>query len=263
MNEHNVIWSELCTYNSGSGIQSHFHDFFHFIYVESGVGSMTVSGVSYIMTSGTIYPIAPKAVHTFSNSGDKPLRTIELKLAVSDASVSKELSLLPASIDTAGCPIRECLYSVYEETVRAGGASSKIRELRIELFISYLLRLGKAAGRSTENVGDSCFVSDMERVIAHINKNLALDFSLDNLADVAGFEKNYFLRKFKKYTGDTPMAFILNKRIEKAKELLRFSDMSITQVADALGFNSIHYFSNAFYKATGVRPSEYRSYIGQ
>lgn len=262
MNEYNLIWSELCSYNSGTVVQSHFHDFFHFIYVESGVGRMTVSGVSYIMTSGTLYPIPPKAVHTFSNSGDKPLRTIELKLEISEFDTVEELSLLPSSIDTADYPIRECLYSVYEETARENG-DFKICNLRIELFLRYLLRLGKTVGYSRDKSNEACFSSDMEKVLAHINKNLAHDFSLDNLALVAGFEKNYFLRKFKKYTGVTPMAFILNKRIEKAKGLLRFSDMSITQIADALGFKSIHYFSNAFYKATGLRPSDYRSSIGQ
>ena len=75
------------------------------------------------------------------------------------------------------------------------------------------------------------------------------------------FESFLVCRKFKKTTQYTPMSYIKEKRLEKAKELLHRSDMNISQIALASGFKTVHYFSKVFYESTGIRPSDYRNSI--
>ena len=138
--------------------------------------------------------------------------------------------------------------------------SLEIINLNFQLLIAYLLRCyddireNLDCDKNSEN-----FSSEIDAVISYIYENLAEDMSLDELARIAGFEKNYFLRKLKKRTKQTPMNFIKEKRIEKAKELLLYSDMNISQIAIATGFKTIHYFSKVFYETTGARPLNYRN----
>ena len=70
--------------------------------------------------------------------------------------------------------------------------------------------------------------------------------------------KPHFARVFKRTTGMPPVQFILGIRIERAKELLDFTDMPVTEIAEASGFYDQNYFARTFKKITGVSPTQYR-----
>ncbi|WP_127588759.1 helix-turn-helix domain-containing protein [Paenibacillus koleovorans] len=70
--------------------------------------------------------------------------------------------------------------------------------------------------------------------------------------------RGYFFEIFKKATGYSPNQYINHFRINRAKDDLRFSPLSITEIAEKHHFSSIHYFSRLFHKLTGQSPSEYR-----
>lgn len=59
--------------------------------------------------------------------------------------------------------------------------------------------------------------------------------------------------------GITPMNYLRNIRINQAKKLLLHSDMNITQISAAVGFQTIHHFTSTFKKLVGVSPSEYKA----
>lgn len=83
--------------------------------------------------------------------------------------------------------------------------------------------------------------------------------SIDALARQAGYTPDHFTRLFRQHLGLTPRAFILRARIERARELLVESGLSINQIADALGYRDAFFFSRQFKEKTGVSPSEYRA----
>ena len=68
----------------------------------------------------------------------------------------------------------------------------------------------------------------------------------------------HFNRLFKQFTDTTPQAFILEARLEKAKDILLSSSHSINRIAELTGFNDIYYFSKWFKDKTGLPPSKYR-----
>lgn len=92
----------------------------------------------------------------------------------------------------------------------------------------------------------------------HISRNLNRQLSVDELAAASNLSKFYFIRSFKGAFGIPPMKYYQTKRIEKAKELIQFTTLPITEIADQLGYPSIHAFSRAFRKAEGVAPTYYR-----
>ncbi len=261
-----IFWVEHCSYPFGKnepGVLRHKHEFFHYIYVDDGEGEITIAGKPYPMIPGNIYLLPPFVEHAFHNTGNVPLRSFEIKFQLNDTTTAESMEKLPFCADVSEYPIRLAVSTIYEETKKNLPLSSKIINLNFQLLFNYLLRYCENPSFSeASDIERKFFSPEIDSVINYILENLADDLSLDILAKVAGFEKNYFLRKFRRETCRTPMNFIREKRIKKAKELLRFSDMNISQVALAVGFQSIHYFSKVFYESTGVRPLNYKNENG-
>ena len=92
-----------------------------------------------------------------------------------------------------------------------------------------------------------------------IEENYAdMNFDLGALADKLGYSTVYMTSLFKKTMGESFMQYLLDYRIEKAKELLVTTDKKIEQVASEVGFGTYNNFARAFRKKTGVSPREYR-----
>ena len=98
----------------------------------------------------------------------------------------------------------------------------------------------------------------LNRIMEKIEEDLAVDLSLSQLADLGGLSIPHFCRAFKQTTGCPPYAFIIRRRIERAKESLRYSDMPITNIALDCGFSSSSHFTNAFRREVGMSPGAYR-----
>ncbi len=69
---------------------------------------------------------------------------------------------------------------------------------------------------------------------------------------------SWFARVFKRHTGTSPQQYLINVRINKAKELLVSSTYNISKIAEIVGYYNPLYFSRVFKKHTGCSPSEYR-----
>ena len=90
-----------------------------------------------------------------------------------------------------------------------------------------------------------------------IDRDYAQPLDVDALATEAHASTAHFSRSFKRAFGETPHRYLLRRRIERAKELLRAGDMSVTEVSLEVGFQSLGSFSTAFRELVGTPPSEY------
>ena len=94
----------------------------------------------------------------------------------------------------------------------------------------------------------------LENIHLNYHKNL----SVAQLAAEVHINEDYFSRLFKKVTGFLPNAYLTKVRLEKAQQLLLFSDESVTEIAYKSGFNNRTYFAKVFKEATNKSPKEYR-----
>ena len=92
----------------------------------------------------------------------------------------------------------------------------------------------------------------------YIQENFREKLSLEDIADMVGYNKDYLSRIFKSATGMTVIEFINNIRIEEARHLLLNTDKSVTEIALEAGFGSNAYFSRLFRKKYAVTPNKYR-----
>lgn len=111
--------------------------------------------------------------------------------------------------------------------------------------------LGRFRGQSS---GDTV----AQKVKEFIQKNYYNDISVKDMAKSFHFSRNYLYMLFKKEYEISPQAYLLNYRIEKAKELLKYEQkLTVSEVARAVGFRDPLYFSRIFHKKVGVPPSEF------
>lgn len=90
------------------------------------------------------------------------------------------------------------------------------------------------------------------------DRNYAEALDLDALAERAGVSKYHFLRSFTAEYGVTPMKYLTRRRIERAQDLLRATNLTVTEVCHVVGFSSLGSFSARFRELVGFSPSAYQ-----
>ena len=98
----------------------------------------------------------------------------------------------------------------------------------------------------------------IQKSLDFIQTNLEHDISLGDVAEYVGISKCHLSRIFPEYVGEHFSDYVQRLKLEKAKELLRFTNMRIYQVAETIGFYNIRYFSRIFRDIVGVTPADYR-----
>ncbi len=98
----------------------------------------------------------------------------------------------------------------------------------------------------------------MRKITAYIDDYLSEEFTRQQIAEFVHFNPAYLSRLFKREIGASLTDYILAKRIEKAKHLLATTRMKISDVAAAVGYDNIPYFSRKFKRVTNLTPFEYR-----
>ncbi len=91
------------------------------------------------------------------------------------------------------------------------------------------------------------------------DRRYAEPLDLDALAAVAGVSKYHFLRCFRATYGKTPARYLAERRIERAQDLLRATNLTVTEVCMLVGYTSLGSFSARFRELVGVSPSAYQA----
>ena len=101
----------------------------------------------------------------------------------------------------------------------------------------------------------------MCRVEEYVDAQLGDELRIRELAAVAGLSVGHFHRSFRSTTGQTPLQFIMNRRVEVASRLLADPGLTILDVALSVGLSSPSHFARTFRSIVGMSPSEYRRWI--
>lgn len=103
------------------------------------------------------------------------------------------------------------------------------------------------------------YIESINLVLRYIDDNLESDLTIDHLAEIALFSKFHFHRIFKGAVGESLIAYVIRRRLERAAFLLkRFSELSVTEVALRVGFKSPEHFSRSFKEKFDVTANEFR-----
>jgi AraC-like DNA-binding protein len=99
----------------------------------------------------------------------------------------------------------------------------------------------------------------LRRARDRMDREFATPLTVATLARAAGMSSAHFIRRFRAAYGETPHAYLMTRRVERAQALLRQGDLSITAVCFAVGCSSLGSFSARFTQLVGITPSAYRA----
>lgn len=123
----------------------------------------------------------------------------------------------------------------------------------------HLLRNYCTAQPRLSSYADGLSKLKLQQITEYINEHLHQDIKLIELAAIAQISPYHFLRLFKQSTGLTPYQYILQRRIDKAKYLLRQSELSIADIALRVGFCDQSHFTGCFKRLLGMTPKQFQS----
>lgn len=98
----------------------------------------------------------------------------------------------------------------------------------------------------------------VQRVIDFLNENMAKNISLETASGIAGVNPFYLSKLFREETGYTFVSYLSERRMDKAKQLLLETDLSIKEITAEIGYNDQNYFSKLFKTKFGISPTDYR-----
>lgn len=99
---------------------------------------------------------------------------------------------------------------------------------------------------------------NIKTTVDYINNRFNRDLPIQELADLVDLNVDYFSSQFKKVVGSTPQQYITQKRIDEAKHLLRYTALSISEVAQMVGYPNHSHFAAKFKQVVGMSPSDYK-----
>ena len=232
-------------------------DSFLFFIVESGDGSLMYDGRLYELTSGSIVFIDCNKLYYHKSSNNLwKLRWIHFNGQVMKDIYSKY-------VERGGEPAfntdnTESFIRVWDELFLVAKSDDYIKDMHINQSLSALLSLLMEHSWKPDNQRKDTKLQDLAKIKNFLDENYVSRISLDELASHFFINKFYMARIFKKEYGVSINNYILQKRITYAKQLLRFSSMSIEEIGQSCGIGALYYFSRIFKQVEGISPSEYR-----
>lgn len=129
-----------------------------------------------------------------------------------------------------------------------------LRSEQMALIYTLLARLAAEQSRETVDTLTPLLAPAMERLSHEL---FSPELTVTTLASDANLSETYFRRLFKQLHGVSPKHYISERRIQRAKQLLREHSAPVSVIAEHCGFSSLYHFSRAFKTVTGMSPSEY------
>lgn len=142
------------------------------------------------------------------------------------------------------------MYSVKDEK----SAPIKIQNL----FLNIWIRLYENIAPEIRPVIQNNDLSILKNMVGFIQQNYDIKISLSDIAASGAVGQSKCCKLFAKYIGQTPNTYLILYRLDKSTELLKNTNMTVTEIAHTVGFGGSSYYAEAFRKWSGKSPSEYR-----
>jgi AraC family L-rhamnose operon transcriptional activator RhaR/AraC family L-rhamnose operon regulatory protein RhaS len=254
--------------------EPHAHEFAELVIVTGGKCLHVTGQDSWELTAGDVFVIAGPREHEYRDLVDLRLVNIlyqpnQLKMGLLDlpsvAGYHALFTLEPSwkkrqsAKDRLHLGGKEMVQVI--ELVDRLEVELKTREpgfgfMATAAFMQIIGMLSRCYGRSPSPDGRALL--RIGEALSHLERNIHREVNLEELASIAHMSRRSFLRVFQSATGTSPLAWVIEQRINRACNLLRHTDRRVTEVAFDVGFNDSNYFTRQFRKVTGLSPRDYR-----
>lgn len=231
---------------------------FLFFVVTSGSGKLTYEGKVYELEQGDCVFVDCKKA--YSHSTDLDLWKLDWVHFYS----STMSSIYDKYLERGGKPVFHVsdvsnFTALIHELYDLASSSDYIRDMRINEKLSNLLTLIMKESWNPDNkMTTSRKRLELENIKNYLDERYTEHISLEDLSNQFFINKFYLTKIFKESYGITINNYLISKRITKAKQYLRFTDMTVDEIAQAIGISDVNYFCRMFKKVEGMSPTTYK-----
>ncbi len=235
----------------------HTHKYTELFYIVSGKGQFLIQDQVFPVDVNNLVIINPNVSHTEDSLNAQPLEYIVLGIDGVELATSANSNGQFCLLDHfESVEIASCLRNILREMELKNTGYEDICQAYMEILIIRLMRNTSLAVQTEPSAiaGNRQCAAVRRYIDLHFKEPL----SLEQLADVAHMNKYYLSHAFKREYGVSPINYLISRRIDESKFLLAETDLSMSQIAQILGFSSLSYFSQAFRKTQDISPMEFR-----
>ena len=235
----------------------HTHNHAELFYIVGGKGQFLIEDQLYPVNTNHLVIINPNVTHTEVSLNAQPLEYIVLGIEGVELSITENSNGQFCILDHfESMDITSCLRNILREMELKQPGYEDICQAFMEILIIRLMRsTGLSVPTEPQNSVGNHQCAAVRRYIDHHFKE---SLTLDQLAEEAHMNKFYLSHAFKREYGVSPINYMISRRLEESKYLLAETDLSMSQIAQLLGFSSLSYFSQVFHRTQNVTPLEYR-----
>ena len=233
---------------------------YQLLYITEGEGIFNSAHAKDIpLKAGDLFLLFPGEWHTYHPTGKNGWKSywigfkgknVDDRVKAGFLSVDKPIYHVGFSAD---------IIRLYEEAYKRAQEEAPYSQQILAGIVNHLVGLMYALERSMELSKDHTRVDMINLARLRIRESLEADLTIQQIAEDLGVSYSNFRKLFKEFTGISPALYQQDLRLQRAKELLATTTLSIKEIAYRLRFESTDYFSSKFKIKTGKKPSEFRN----
>jgi AraC-like DNA-binding protein len=237
-----------------------WHTNIELLYVRSGQGFVLYEGEEITIQEGDTIIINTNCLHSFRADPNSPLPFLY------DCLIIDRAFCIQNGVDTTACHFIPHFHDVamgqHMDDLRSSWEAGVSFPVAIRAAVLRILAhiLTQTTGSVTPPAPDASYKNQhVKRAIRHMEENLSEPLSLSSTADAIGISRCHLAHLFRKSTGMSVVSYIQMLRCRHAIVLLRQSDLSIAEIAQECGFESVSYFDRCFVRQYGQTPRQIRA----
>lgn len=255
------------------------HDFWEFVFVDKGAVEVMADTVGYKLNHGDIIFHKPNEFHNvWANGRVAPnliIVSFECKspgmayfdgkiLKIGDVEKALLAQIIRESINSFSSPLDNTFLEKLERRENSEFGSEQLVKICLEQLLISLIRKGASAkndmklSRSVKERSDNDMI---KKITSYMEENIKHNLSFDDICHFSSLSRSNIKTLFKDKTHTGVMEYFKRLKVEESKRMIREEACNFTEMADILGYTSIHYFSRHFKNATGMSPSQYASSV--
>ncbi|WPX08287.1 AraC family transcriptional regulator [Anaerocellum danielii] len=260
------VYENLFWYQSNY-LLPHWHDEFEIIYLEKGLASFSIDGQEYRLLPHQFLFVNCGSIHSGKAIDSPEAYAIVFNLNMLITSepdicktkylqlIERRKQLVPSFVEDSY--LRDVIFNLIEVWKKKEYGYELYIKSNLFMIFYHLFNKGYIVDSSFNRE----FNSKLEKIKAaldYINLNYSNPLSTEELSKITNLSKYYFCRLFKEITHLTPIDYINKFRVEKAIELIKNTNLSISEIAFEVGFNNVSYFIKIFKEYVGMTPLQYK-----
>jgi AraC-like DNA-binding protein len=257
------LWIARYDYEAGWQLPPHAHeDYFQMILIASGAGEATIGSETLRFQTGHLLFLRPGLLHGLVADAKSKVCTVDTKFRVKHRELHRACNKIAASHTVVDARIPALFEAIHAEAKRHHALSKEHCQMFLQQILLIILKAEDAPvpfGPPTVLHG----VSDLEldlcgRMERFLRENCAKEINQATLSEAMAYSYRHLHTCWRKRHRDSPLQALWHYRVERAMQLIRYSDYELKRIAELTGFASIHHFTRVFTRVAQISPARWR-----